>query len=125
MYAAAGCILGHNFPCYLNFRGGKGIAASVGMLLAVDWKVFLICAVLFLSIFAVTHYVSLASIVTYVAALIVFIAFGAMGFYGMDYAHTVEMDIVMAFLTVLAIYRHRTNISRLLKGNENKVYLKK
>jgi glycerol-3-phosphate acyltransferase PlsY len=95
------------------------------MLLAVDWKVFLICAVLFLSIFAVTHYVSLASIVTYVAALIVFIAFGAMGFYGMDYAHTVEMDIVMAFLTVLAIYRHRTNISRLLKGNENKVYLKK
>ena len=47
MYTAAGCVLGHNFPFYLGFRGGKGIAASAGMLLAMDWRVFLICAVIF------------------------------------------------------------------------------
>ena len=46
MYTAAGCVLGHNFPFYLGFRGGKGIAASAGMLLAMDWRVFLICAVM-------------------------------------------------------------------------------
>lgn len=48
LYAAAGCILGHNFPFYLKFRGGKGIAASVGFILAFDWRIFLICAVIFL-----------------------------------------------------------------------------
>ena len=44
LYAGAGCVLGHNFPFYLKFKGGKGIAASVGLLLAFDWRLFLICA---------------------------------------------------------------------------------
>ena len=57
VYAAAGCILGHNFPFYLNFRGGKGIAASVGFILAFDWRIFLICAVIFFTLFFTTHYV--------------------------------------------------------------------
>ena len=46
VYAAAGCILGHNFPFYLNFRGGKGIAASVGFILAFDWRIFLILSLI-------------------------------------------------------------------------------
>ena len=50
LYAAAGCILGHNFPFYLKFRGGKGIAASVGFILAFDWRIFLICAVIFCAV---------------------------------------------------------------------------
>ena len=57
IYAAAGCVLGHNFPFYLGFRGGKGIAASAGMLLAMDWRVFLICAVIFIGLVAITRYV--------------------------------------------------------------------
>ena len=121
MYTAAGCVLGHNFPFYLGFRGGKGIAASAGMLLAMDWRVFLICAVVFIGLVAITRYVSLGSIAAYVGALICFIAFGAAGSYGMDLSHTVEMDVIMGLMTVLAIYRHRANISRLLKGTENKL----
>ncbi len=114
-------MLGHNFPFYLGFRGGKGIAASAGMLLAMDWRVFLICAVVFTGLVAITRYVSLGSIAAYVGALICFIAFGAAGNYGMDLSHTVEMDVIMGLMTVLAIYRHRANISRLLKGTENKL----
>lgn len=123
LYAGAGCILGHNFPFYLNFRGGKGVAASVGMILAFDWKLFLICAVVFFALFFVTHYVSLCSLCAYASALIIVIAFGQMGYYGMDHSHTVEMYIVMAVLTALAFYRHRTNITRLANGTESKIYL--
>lgn len=123
LYAGAGCILGHNFPFYLNFRGGKGVAASVGMILAFDWKLFLICAVVFFALFFVTHYVSLCSLCAYASALIIVIVFGQMGYYGMDHSHTVEMYIVMAVLTALAFYRHRTNITRLANGTESKIYL--
>ena len=125
MYTAAGCVLGHNFPFYMKFKGGKGIAASAGMLLALDWRVFLICAVVFFVLFFTTHYVSLGSVCAYLTALVCFIAFGAAGSYGMKLNQTIEMDVVMGLMTVLAIYRHRANISRLMKGNENKVFLGK
>lgn len=118
-------MLGHNFPFYLNFRGGKGIAVSVGMLMALDWRVFLICAAVFFAIFFTTHYVSLCSVTAYVTALVAFVAFGAAGSYGMSRALTIEMDVVMVCLTGLAVYRHRSNISRLIKGTENKTYLGK
>ena len=121
MYTAAGCVLGHNFPFYLGFRGGKGIAASAGMLLAMDWRVFLICAVIFIGLVAITRYVSLGSMAAYVGALICFIGFGAAGSYGMDFPHTFEMDVIMGLMTALAIYRHRANIYRLLNGTENKL----
>ena len=121
LYAAAGCILGHNFPFYLGFRGGKGIAASAGMLLAMDWRVFLICAVIFIGLVAITRYVSLGSMAAYVGALICFIGFGAAGSYGMDFPHTFEMDVIMGLMTALAIYRHRANIYRLLNGTESKL----
>ena len=125
LYAAAGCILGHNFPFYLNFKGGKGIAASVGLVLAFDIKVFAICFIVFATIFFTTHYVSMGSIFAYLTALIMVIIFGQMGSYGMDAPHTQELYRVMAALTILAIYRHRANISRLLKGTENKIFLGK
>ena len=121
LYCGLGIVLGHNFPFYLGFRGGKGIAASAGMLLAMDWRVFLICAVIFIELVAITRYVSLGSMAAYVGALICFIGFGAAGSYGMDFPHTFEMDVIMGLMTALAIYRHRANIYRLLNGTENKL----
>lgn len=123
VYAAAGCILGHNFPVYLKFRGGKGVAASVGFVLAFDWRIFVIGAVVFFTLFFLTHYVSLCSLSAYVTALIVMIIFGQMGSYKMDASHTLEMYAVMAALTVLAFYKHRENIKRLVHGSENRIYL--
>ena len=125
IYAAAGCILGHNFPITLGFRGGKGIAASVGFLIAFDWRMFVICAVVFFALFFTTHYVSLCSLTSYLTALIAMIVIGETSGYGMDRMHTTEMYLVMAALTVLAFWRHRANIIRLIHGNENKVGAKK
>lgn len=125
LYAAAGCILGHNFPFYLKFKGGKGIAASVGLILAFDWRIFLICAVVFFTLFFSTHYVSLCSLVSYLTALIVMIVLGQMGAYNMAFPHMIELYVLMAFLTALAFYRHKKNIKRLLDGTESKIYLSK
>ena len=125
IYAAAGCILGHNFPITLGFRGGKGIAASVGFLIAFDWRIFVICAGVFFALFFTTHYVSLCSLTSYLSALIAMIVFGEAGGYGMDRIHTTEMYLVMTALTVLAFWRHRANIVRLSKGTESKVFLSK
>ena len=68
LYAALGCILGHNFPISMEFRGGKGIAASVGMIIAFDWRIFIVCAVVFFALFFTTHYVSLCSLSAYAVA---------------------------------------------------------
>lgn len=125
IYAAAGCVLGHNFPINLGFRGGKGIAASVGFLLAFDWRLFVLCAIVFFVIFFLTHYVSLCSLSCYTVALIAMIVRGEHGGYGMDRPHTLEMYGVMVFLTCLAFWRHRANIVRLVHGKENKVLVGK
>ncbi len=125
LYAAAGCILGHNFPCYLKFKGGKGIAASVGMAITFDWRIFVAGLIVFFAIFFLTHYVSLGSIAIYVMALLMVIYFGQRGDYDMSQPHTLELYGVMGFLTALAIFRHRANISRLMQGNESRVYLSK
>ena len=81
LYAGAGCVLGHNFPFYMNFKGGKGIAASVGMLIAFDWRLFFLCAVVFFTVFFLSHFVSLASLLAYFFFVVGVIASGQMGRY--------------------------------------------
>lgn len=125
LYAGAGCILGHNFPVYLKFKGGKGVAASVGLVISIDMRIFLLAAIIFFAVFFLTHYVSLASISAYVTALISMVVIGQMGYYPMEQKYLTEMYLVMGALTVLAIFRHKDNIIRLLQGTENKMYLKK
>lgn len=125
LYAGAGCILGHNFPFYLHFKGGKGIAASVGLVAAFDWRLFLICAVVFFTAFFRSHYVSLGSLLGYFFFAVGVIVSGQIGRYDVDPGVLHEMYILALFLMALAFWRHRQNIVRLIRGNENKIYLGK
>ena len=125
IYAAAGAILGHNFPFYLNFKGGKGIAATAGMVLAFHPYMIPIEAVLFFSVFFITHYVSLGSLLIYVGFMVQLVVLGQCGVLGMTQAYLCEMYAVGAFLTIMAFVKHRTNIVRLIHGEERKTYLKK
>ena len=125
LYAGAGCILGHNFPFYLHFKGGKGIAASVGLVAAFDWRLFLICAVVFFTAFFLSHYVSLGSLLGYFFFAVGVIVSGQIGRYDVDPGVLHEMYILALFLMALAFWRHRQNIVRLIRGNENKIYLGK
>lgn len=114
-YAGLGVILGHNFPFYLKFRGGKGIAATMGLALILDARVALICYAIGFGILFISRYVSLGSLIAIVIFPVVMFFFG----YGL------EVILVMASTTVLAIYQHRKNIKRLLSGTENKFTFKK
>ena len=126
LYAAAGAILGHNFPFYLGFKGGKGIAATAGLILAFHPTFLPVGVLVFFGIFFTTHYVSLGSLLVYAAFMIQITISGQMGlFQGMSRQHLFEMYGVAAFLTIMAYYKHRENIKRLLKGEERKTYLTK
>ena len=93
MYASMGVILGHNFPFYLGFKGGKGIAATAGL------------------------YVSLDPVELLAGVLI----YGSLGKWGLTQPHLYEMYGITAFLTLLALYRHKKNIKGLLHGTERKL----
>lgn len=125
IYAAAGAILGHNFPFYLHFKGGKGIAATAGMILSFHPWLIPMGVILFFGTFFTTHYVSLGSLLVYAGFIIQIIIEGQTGVFGMSQAALNEMYIVSAILAVMAYYKHRENIKRLLKGQERKTYLKK
>ena len=123
LYAGAGAILGHNFPFYLNFKGGKGIAATAGLILSFHPYFIPVGVVLFFGAFLTTHYVSLGSLLVYAGFMIELVVLGQMGIFGMSQAALIELYIVGAFLTVMAYWKHRENIKRLLHGNERKTYL--
>ena len=123
IYAATGAILGHNFPFYLHFKGGKGIAATAGMILSFHPYFIPMGVVLFFGVFFTTHYVSLGSLVLYAGFFVEMIVLGQMGVFGMSQSHLNELYVITALLTIMAYYKHRENIKRLLSGTERKTYL--
>ena len=123
IYAAAGAILGHNFPFYLRFKGGKGIAATAGMILAFHPYFIPVAVVVFFGIFFTTHYVSLGSLILYAVFFVEMVVLGQTGVFGMTQPLLNELYIVTAVLTVMAYYKHKENIKRLLSGTERKTYL--
>jgi acyl phosphate:glycerol-3-phosphate acyltransferase len=108
--AAAGAFLGHVFPIWLKFKGGKGVATFLGCLLALDWRAGLVFLALWFAVAMATRYSSAAALtasaVTPVAALI--------------FGHA-DVAALFSLLTLLLWFTHRANISRLLNGTETKI----
>ena len=125
LYAGLGVVLGHNFPFYLHFRGGKGIACLAGILSTMDLRIMVSCMLVFGLAVGITRYVSLGSILVSLVFLAELIFFGSQGSYQVTEACFPEFCILGAFLTFMAIWRHRANIKRLLSGTENKLGAKK
>lgn len=124
LYTGAGAILGHNFPFYMGFKGGKGIAATAGLVLSFHPWFIPTGILLFFVPFFTTHYVSLGSLLVYAGLLVQLIISGQMGMFAeMSQTHLIEMYILFAALAVLAFWKHRENIGRLLSGTERKTYL--
>jgi len=121
LYTGFGVILGHNYPFYLNFKGGKGIAATAGLIVATDLRMMLLCLVAFVLIVAVTRYVSLGSLVVATIFFVWLFLFGRIGAYGLDQRLLPEFYIVTALISGQAFWRHRANIGRLVRGRENKI----
>lgn len=116
-YIAGVCvILGHNFPLYFGFKGGKGVATSLGVVLMLDWKVGLIVAVCAIAIMAITRYVSLGSIL----GGAMFIVIEIVKAIGTKNYSIVELVCVI-IIGGLLIARHHANIKRLINGTENKL----
>jgi acyl phosphate:glycerol-3-phosphate acyltransferase len=117
MASGIGVILGHNWPIYFGFKGGKGVATSLGVILVIEWRIGLICLVFALTLMLLSRMVSLGSIASAILyPVLVFIlpgtAFNSRWLY-------------LAFAIVLALFvlfRHRSNIKRLLDGTENKLW---
>ena len=125
LYTGFGVVMGHNYPFYMGFKGGKGIAASAGLLASTDWRVMLVCLVVFVTIVAVTRYVSLGSILVMILFFIGMVFFGYRGDYGIATAHLMEFYGMAGVIAGMGIWRHHSNIKRLLSGTENKLGAKK
>jgi len=112
--AALFAVAGHMFPIWLKFRGGKGVATGLGAFLMIAPKSVLLSAVVFGALVLVFRYVSLGSIVAVAAFPNIALAL-------QEYGNRASALVMMALTSVLIIVKHRTNISRLLAGTENRV----
>lgn len=132
LYGGVGVILGHNFPFYMGFKGGKGIAASSGVIVGLfDLKFMLLACFTFAIVTILTKYVSVGSLAMMAGFLIEFIIFNEMSMIGinndMKFAgrDRIEVYILVFFISGLAFVKHRSNIKRLIEGNERRIGQKK
>jgi len=111
-------VLGHMFPVWLKFRGGKGVATSFGVFLALAPKTLLLAMALFVALVAAFRYVSLGSIIA--AAALPLIAYALR-----DYHSSLAILAAMGIISALVIFKHRENIGRLLAGTEPRFAIKR
>lgn len=113
LVAGAGAVIGHNWPVYFRFKGGKGALTAISVLFMINWVIALLCLLFFVIIIALTRYVSLGTIsATILIAVISFIPV---------FGHTLYFNMYICLIAFIVIFKHRQNIQRLLSGTENKL----
>ncbi len=125
LYAGLGAVLGHNYPFYLKFKGGKGIASTVGIICAYDWRMIPICALCFFAPVIPTGFMSLGSLGMALAFFVQTVVFGQIGLLRTAAEFLPETYVIAAIICGLAFWRHKANIVRLAHGEENKFRPKK
>ncbi|MGN0155295.1 MAG: glycerol-3-phosphate 1-O-acyltransferase PlsY [Lachnospiraceae bacterium] len=133
LWTGLGVVIGHNYPFYMGFKGGKGIAATAGVILGLlDWRIIVICLLAFILCVVITRYVSLGSLVVVTLFFVSFFVLAMNGYImnpatNTPYAGTdlIESYVVIFLFSALAFYRHKANIVRLVHGEENKIFSKK
>ena len=133
LWGGLGVVLGHNFPFYMNFKGGKGIASTAGVIFGtLDWRLWIICLFSFIICVVITRYVSLGSLIVVSLFFLGFVILGITGNItnpAADAPYTafdlIESDVIIFLFATLAFIRHKANIIRLIHGEENKVFAKK
>ena len=119
--AAIAVVIGHTFPIFFGFKGGKGVATSLGVLLMVNWKIGLICLVFAVVLIALTRMVPVGSVGAAILypVLVLFIGTNFTVSEGSGYL------VFSILLALLVAFNHRSNIKRILEGKENKISFKK
>ena len=105
-------VMGHDYPVFLKFKGGKGIATTAAAMMAFDWRIGLCCFIIFVTVTGLTKYVSLASILLSAGIIVEILIF---------YPGRWDLFAMCILYAFFAIYRHRANIGRLLSGTESKI----
>ncbi|MBQ7503872.1 MAG: glycerol-3-phosphate 1-O-acyltransferase PlsY [Ruminococcus sp.] len=121
------CILGHSFPVYFHFKGGKGIVTAAGMMLVADWRVFLLILGTFLLVFIISRIISLASIIC--ACMFPVYTFVLTFFFdlpnGYPWLYVPLCTLAALGICVFVVIKHSSNIGRLIRGEEKKITAKK
>ncbi len=123
LYAGAGAVIAHDFPIYMNFHGGKGVAASAGLAMGFNPVLLGIGLLVFLGIAIPTKYISAGSVCCYAAFFIATVVFGVTGRLHMAQHYLIETYILTFLLMALCWWKHRENIVRLMNGTERKTHL--